>query len=138
MQRWPQRSLKSRLGTTDNQTADILNGVVSALMTGGEAAAELFVTGLAPEVFANPIAQWLLDEGIQYIGQILSIAGQKMVDQIVFAIQTGGETSNVLSTSTALAIAQASGDPNAIASAVTDASNAWKSIVSFDGFATPK
>lgn len=123
--------------TTDNQTADILNGVVSALMSGGEQAAELYVTGLAPEVFANPIMQWLLDEGIQYVGQILSIAGQKFVDSLVTDAQTNWEKSDVLDSGTALALALASKDPAAIQTATANLSAAYKAVVNFNGWATP-
>jgi hypothetical protein len=126
------------VGTVDNETADILNGVISALMTGGEAAAELFVTGLAPEVFGNPIMQWLLDEGIGYIGQILSIAGQKFVDSLVIDAQTNWEKSDVLNAGTTLALAIASKDQAAITSATAALSGAYKSIISFDGWSTPK
>jgi hypothetical protein len=123
--------------TTDNQTADILNGVVSALMSGGEKAAEVFVTGLAPAFFGNPITQWLLDEGISYIGQILSIAGQKFVDSLVIDAQTNWEKSDVLDSGTALALALASKDPAAIQTATNNLSQAYKAVVNFDGWSTP-
>ncbi len=121
-----------------NSTADVINGIISALMSGGEVAAEAYITALDPVLFTPPIMQWLLDRGVQYLGQILSIAGQKFADQVVFSIQTQGEQADVITATTALAIAQASNDTAAIAGAVSAASAAYKAAFRLDGWATPK
>ncbi len=123
--------------TTDNAALDFLNGVIGALMSSGEVAAEAYITASDPALFAIPIVAWIIDEGVVYLGQILSIAGQKFGDALIIDFQTGSEQASVLSTGTALAIAQASGNAAAIASAVASASNAWKSAINFDGWGTP-
>ncbi len=123
--------------TSDNQAADILNLVISALMSGGETAAEAAITALDPALLANPVSQWLLAQGVRYLAQIVSIAGQRFGDALIIDFQTGSEASNVLSAGTALAIAQATKDPQAIADAVKAASAAWKSAIGFDGWSTP-
>jgi hypothetical protein len=124
--------------TTDNAPVDVINGIVSAFFTGGEVAAEAFLTALDPALLANPLGQWIIDEGVGYIGQILSIAGQKFIDGIVIDVQTNSEKSTVLSTATALAIANASGDKSAIADAVSNLSAAYKAVINMDGWGTPK
>jgi hypothetical protein len=124
--------------TTDNTGADFLNTVISAFMSGGQIAAEAAITALDPPLLANPIAQFLLAQGVGYLGSILSIAGQKFGDALVMDLQTGSEKSNVLTAATALAIAQASGNQTAIAAAVANADAAWKAVTNFDGWSTPK
>lgn len=114
-----------------------MNNVISAFMSGGEAAAEAYLTTLDPALLAFPPIAWLMDEAVGYLGQILSIAGQRFADQIVINIQTQGEESDVITAGTALAIANASGDQAAIAAAVTAASAAYKAAFGFDGWATP-
>jgi len=123
--------------TSDNTATDILNNVVSQFMSGGETAVEVYLTALDPALLANPIMQFLLDEGVSYLGQLLSIAGQRFGDCLIIDFQTGVEGANVLSTGTALAIAQASGDSAAVTAAVAAASAAWKSAIGFDGWGTP-
>lgn len=122
--------------TTTNSAADVLNGVISALMSGGVTAAETYLTGIAPEVMAIPILAWLADEGISYLAQVLTVAGEKFADQIVVNIQTNGEKADVLNTATALAIAIASKNASAISAATIAASAAYKSAFNFDGWAT--
>ncbi len=125
------------MGTTDNQTADILNCVIQALLSGGEKAAEAYLTALDPVLLANPIMSWLMDVGVQYIGQILSIAGQKFVDQLVIDAQVNYEKSGVLDAGTALTLAMASKDQAAIDMAKANLSAAYQAIISFDGWSHP-
>lgn len=122
----------------DNTSANFLNTIISAFMSGGETAAETAITAADPELFGNPVMQFFLDEGVQWLGQIISIAGQKFVDNVVIDLQANGEESGVMVAGTALALANASGDTNAISKAVADASAAYKAAFNFDGIATPK
>lgn len=121
----------------DNQTANLLNQVISALMSGGVTAAEAELEILAPGLQEAPILGWLVDEGITYLAQVLSIASQKFIDSMVIDIQTNSEKSAVLTAVTELALAQATGNTSAIKKAVGDANAAWKAVIRFDGFGTP-
>lgn len=120
-----------------NVTAEIINELISAIMSGGEKAAEAYLTGLAPEVFANPFMQWLLDEGVQYLGQFLSIAGQKFADNIVIDIQVNGEKSAVMTAGSELAFAIASKNQGSIDKAVADISRAYQVAFKCDGWGNP-
>lgn len=124
--------------TTSNTAANIINDVISALMSGGEQAAEAYLTALDPAILSVPIIAWLMDEGVQWLGQILSIAAQKFADNVIIDIQTNAENSEVINASTALALAIGSGDQSAIQNAVSNASAAYKAAFGFDGWATPK
>lgn len=122
---------------TENKAADIVNEVVSAFMSGGEKAAELYLTSLAPEILGIPIVQWLLDEAVSYIGQIISVSGQKFADQIVIDIQTNGEKSSVLTAATELQYALASKDPEAISKATSNLTTSWGNLIRYDGSSQP-
>lgn len=123
--------------TTDNKALEIINGVISALMSGGEKAAEDFIIALDPALFGIPFVTWLLDEGVHYLAMVISVAGQKFADSVVIDIQTNGEESNVITATTALAIAQASGDAGAINNAIGVASDAYKKAFNLDGWSHP-
>lgn len=123
--------------TTDNKVADFLNGIVNAFATGGEAAAKVYLVALAPGLFAYPLVGWIADELLSYLGQILSIAGQKFATQIVIDIQTNGEKSSVITAATAFQIALASGNSGAIQDAANTLSGAYGDLVHFDGWSTP-
>jgi hypothetical protein len=121
-----------------NQAAEILNEVVSALMSGGEKAAEAYLTALDPGLLAIPVVAFIMDQGVHWLFQVISIAGQKFADKVVIDLQTNGERSDVITAGTALALAIGSNDPQAIKSAVDAASAAYKSAFNLDGWATPK
>ena len=123
--------------SADNAAADLLNRVISALMSGGVSAAEAELAVLAPGLQQVPVVGWLIDEGITYLAQVLSIATQKFADAVVIDIQTNGERSAVLTAVTELAFAQASGSTAAITHAIGDANAAWKAAINFDGWSTP-
>lgn len=122
---------------SDNRAAEIINGVISAIMSGGETAAEVYLTALAPELFANPIAHWLLVRAIEYFGQMLSIAGQKFADNIVIDIQVHGETSDVITAGSALAFAIASKNQTSIDQAIANLGKAYQASFRLDGWSHP-
>lgn len=124
--------------TTTNQAATILNEVIGILMTGGEKAAEIYLTALDPGLLAIPIIAWLMDEGIEWLGQIVSIAGQKTIDGIVIDVQKNGEQSQAVTAATALILANGSGNADGITQATTALEAAYKSAINYDGWATPK
>lgn len=123
--------------TTDNKTADIINELVSAFMSGGEKAAEVYLTSLAPEILGIPVVQFLLDQLVQYLGQIISVAGQKFTTQIVIDLQINGEKSSVLTTAVALQYALASGDKNAVSLATKNLSQSYSNLFNYDGSSQP-
>lgn len=123
--------------TTDNKALEIINGIISALMAGGEKAAEAYIVALDPALLGLPIINWIVDEGVQYLATILSVAGQKFADNLVINIQTEQEGNDVINATTALAIAQASNDAKAIAQAVVTAGQAYKAAFNLDGWANP-
>ena len=106
-------------------------------MKGGETAAEAYITSLDPAILAIPIVAWFVDQGVQYLGQILSIASQKFVDTVVIEIQTNAEKSSVITAATALQFALGSGNQAAITQASNNLSQAYASLIHFDGIATP-
>ena len=123
--------------TTDNQAAEILDQVISLLMSGGLVAAEAYLTSLAPEVLSLPVIAWIMDQGLSYVAQIVSVAGQKFATQIVVDIQTHGEKSSVITTATALQFALSSGNQTDIDLATKNASTAWGNLIHYDGSAQP-
>lgn len=118
-----------------NQVAAIINEVVAAFLSGGETAAEAYLTALDPALLSIPFVQWILDWGVQYVGQIISVAGQQFATKIVIAIQTDGEQSNVVNGATALQLALGSGDQTAINQAAENLKTAYGALFSFDGVA---
>lgn len=123
--------------TANNQIAEFLDQFINALVTGGEVAAEAYITSLDPALLAVPIIKWFVDQGVQYLGKLLSVATQKVITGLVIDIQTNGEESAVLTSATALALAQGSGDPAAVQNAVNDAIKAWGELIHWDGSAQP-
>jgi hypothetical protein len=123
--------------STDNQAADVVNGIIRAIISGGETAAETYLTALDPALLSIPIVHWLMDQGVHYVAQIVSISGQQFADNIVFDIQTNGEKSDTITAGTALAIAIASGDQGAIQKAKDSAGAAYKKAFQLDGWSTP-
>jgi len=123
--------------TATNAAAGVLNDVISAIMSGGVVAAEAYLTALDPALMSIPIVQWLVDEGVGHLAQILTVAGERFGDSLIIDFQTGTEASDVLTTGTALALAQASGNETAIAAAVQAATDSWRSLIGYDGWATP-
>lgn len=123
---------------TENQGLAIIDGVIDALMAGGEKAAELYLTGLAPEVMAMPIVGWLISEGMVYLSHIIARTEEKFVNNIVIDIQVNGERSAVITQAVALQIALSSGDIDAIKSQADKAAEAWGSLIRYDGSHVPK
>lgn len=123
--------------TTSNEALVIVDAVISALMQGGEVAAEAYLTSLDPALLAVPIVAWLMDEGVKYLGSIISVVEQKFVNGIVIDIQVNGEKSAVITQAVALQIALSAGDPNAIKAQADKAAAAWGSIIHYDGSSAP-
>ena len=122
--------------TSDNKIADFVNGLVNALMSGGVTAAQTYLTATSP-IFAYPFINWLSNIALNYLAGIIGTAVKNALDTIVIDIQTNGEASSVIQTATALAIAQASGDVNAITQAKHAAIDAWAALIHSDGWAHP-
>ncbi len=123
--------------SADNKLADFFNKLIEAFEQGGVVAMEAYITSLDPAVLAIPIVAWFVDQGVSYIGQFISIITQKAVTGIVIDLQTNGEESTVLTTATALALAQGSGDQNAITDAKNKAISALGSLIHWDGSSQP-
>lgn len=117
---------------TTNTAASIVGGVINAIMTGGEDAALTYLAANVP-VFATiigaMIASWAL-------GLIVGPIETYLINNatgIVLSIQTSTEQANVVATATALQIAQASGDQNAINTALSNAKAAYGKLFLWDG-----
>ncbi len=104
-------------------------------MSGGEKAVEIYLTALAPEILGIPIVQFALDEIVQYVGQIISVAGQHFATQVVIDLQTRGEKSDVITTAVALQIALASGNQEAIDGASQNLKDSYARLIHWDGSA---
>jgi hypothetical protein len=123
-----------------NTVANFLNGLISALMAGGEKAALLYALSQAPSLFSIPIvgsiAKGLLSWLLGVIGGAISQVVEKTTDAIVIDIQVRGEESAVMQAGTALQLASAGGDPAAIEKAKEQASNALVDLIHMDGWGT--
>lgn len=123
--------------TTENRVLVILNGVIDALFKGGEDIAFAYLVATVP-FFSIPVLGWLAKQAIYYLAHIVEMSGEKFADKLAIKIQTDGEGSGVLTATTALAIAQNSGDQGAIQKAVASAALAYKAAFNLDGWSTPK
>lgn len=112
--------------------AQLLGGFIQALMTGGEAAAEAYLTAQFP-FLANPVLQDILDYIVKDIGDALQTVIINGSTSLVINIESESEENNIVAAATALQLAQASGDQNAIAKAVSDAKKAYGSVFHWDG-----
>jgi hypothetical protein len=117
---------------------NFLNAVIAAFMAGGEKAAEAYITALDPALFGIPFVQWFVDFGVERLGQVMSVAGQKFVDGIVQDIVVKGEKSDVITAASALAFAKASGQQASIDEAVHNLAKAYKAAINFDGWGVTK
>lgn len=118
-------------------TAQIVGGFIQALMTGGESAAEVYLTAQFP-FLTNPVAQEILDWIVSDFGSAIQSYLINSTTGVVINIQTSSEQSNVVAAATALQIAQASGDKIAINQAISDAKAAYKKLINWDGtFSSP-
>ena len=121
--------------TPVNSAADVVNGIIKAINSGGVTAAEAFVTALDPELLGNPIVAYFLDKGIEWLADLIQQIEIRDATAIVIDIQTNGEQSAVIQAGAALAFANASGDKNAIEKAKQNLIGAYGSLIHFDGIA---
>lgn len=115
--------------------ADFFNGLISALMTGGETAAEAYIAAADPALMAIPPIRWLVDEGIQYLGNLVDVFLAKSATGIIIDVQTNGQNSSAVIATTALKFAEASGNKDAIKKAIAEASAAYKALGNWNGVA---
>lgn len=117
--------------TTDT-AAQIVGGVIQALMQGGEAAAETYLTAQFPWL-ANPIANSLLSLILGWIEKPIQTYMINSAAGVVIAIQTSAEQSAVVNAATALQLAQQSGNQAAIGQALAAAKAAYEKLGLWDG-----
>lgn len=117
---------------TTNQMATLLNGVVSAAVTGGDAAVEAYLTLQFP-VLANPILGDLMDAFVSWAGSFLSTDLQNLVTALVIDVQTNGENSAVYQAAVQVVAAQKAGEKNAITTATQNLINSWSGLIHWDG-----
>lgn len=122
--------------TTDNKLADFINGIINALIVGGEAAAEAYIISLDPTILAIPVVKVLIEGGLKYIGGFVYAYLARGATNLVIDIQTNGEQSKAVIAATALQMAIASGDQNVIKKAAQDASTAYGNLIHWDGSTT--
>ena len=101
-------------------------------MSGGEVAAEAFLTAEVP-VLAFPLFQGVLSWLVSDLGGALQTVLINNATGIVLTLQTNAEQSDIVAAATALKLAQASGDAAAIQGALTNAISAYKALINFDG-----
>ena len=123
---------KSLSDSKTNRAAQIVGGVIEAIMQGGEDAALAF---LAAEVriFANPVGKALASWVFGYVAGPIETYLVNNATGIVINIQTSTEQTAVINAATALQLAQASGDPAAIEEAVKNAKAAYSKLFRWDG-----
>lgn len=117
---------------TTNTAANIVGGLINAIMTGGEAAALTYLGSNVP-VFATTIGEALASWAL---GLIIGPIETYLINNatgIVISIQTSTEQSGVVAAATALQIAQSSGDQNAINTALQNAKEAYGKLFLWDG-----
>lgn len=119
-----------------NVTAAVIGGFIEALMTGGETAAEAYLTAQFP-LLANPIAQSILDWMVNELGSAIQSYLINSATGIVINIQTSSEQSAIVNAATALQLAQSSGDKDAINQAVENAKRAYQGLIRWDGTFSP-
>jgi len=120
----------------NNVGLTIINDLIQAIIAGGVVAGEAYIAALDPDLAAIPIVGWLEAQTVQYVADIIQVAGQKFADQIVISIQTGAENNAVINATTALALAQGTGNQAAIAQAAAQAAQAYQKAFALDGWAT--
>lgn len=115
--------------------ADFFNGLIGALMTGGESAAEAYVLAMDPALLTIPPIKWLIDEGIHYIGGFITAFLARGATGLVIDIQTNGQNSSAVIAATALQYAIASGKQDAIKKATEEAAKAYGNLIHWGGVA---
>ena len=123
---------KNLADSKTNRAAQIVGGVIQAIMQGGEDAALAFLAAEVP-FFANPIARDLAAWMLGWIVDPLQTYLINNATGIVINIQGSAEQANILAAATALKIAQASGDQAAINEAVKNAKEAYQKLCNWDG-----
>lgn len=116
-----------------NTLADSVVGIINALIGGGEDAAELYLTSLDPILMADPFMKFLVDEGVDWLGGLIDNFLAKGAAAAVIDIQANGENSELVTATTALQFAEASGNQEAINAAVQTAANAYRKLINSDG-----
>lgn len=119
----------------ENKMADFFNGLISSLVTGGELAAEAYIAGVDPALMAIPPIKWLVDEGIEYLGHLIGAFLATNATNIVIDVQTNGQNSKAVVAATTLKYAIASGNKDAIAKAIKEATQAYADLGHWDGVA---
>lgn len=117
--------------TSTDPAAALVDGIVSALFTGGEEAAQVYITAELP-IFASPILSTLLSYFLGLIGNSIEKNVVNLANQIVFNVQADNENSAVLKAANALQAAQKAGDQNAITQGKQNLINAIGSLVHTD------
>jgi hypothetical protein len=123
----------SDLPTEENQIATVLNKFLRILVSIGDKAAEDYLTSLDPALLSLPIISNILDFGVSEIGNVIYTFMAESLTSIVIDIETNKEESSVVNASTALQLAQASGDTDAIQKAQANAVTAWSNLIRYDG-----
>jgi hypothetical protein len=123
--------------TDTDPVATAFNTFLNILITGGDAAAEAFLTGLDPGLLGAPIISAILDFGVAEFGKYLYNFLATMGTNLIIDIQTNGEESKVVSAGTALQLAEGSNNVQAIQQATQAMVAAWGSLIHYDGSASP-
>lgn len=110
-----------------NPISSFINGVINAIVSGGEKALEAYITAQAP-IFTNPIFHDLLDDVVETVGSDISVAPKTLVDFLVTDFQSNHENSVLIA-----AMKKLQSNPGSD----QDAINAWGAVIHNDGAGNP-
>lgn len=118
-----------------NPIADIVNGVVAAAFSGGEAAVEAYLILEVP-FLGSPIPRAILNEVIGLVGDDLSQDAQlNLADYLILDFQKYREASVLSKVMFKLNAAQVAGGDTSVQDQA--ALDAWSNTIKWDGAGTP-
>lgn len=119
-----------------NTAAQIVGGVLQAIMQGGETAAQTYLTAQFP-ILANPILSQILSTILSLVAGPIQTYLINCATGIVIKVQTSVEQGSVINAATALQLAQSSGDQQAIDQALATMKGAYEKLGLWDGVFNP-
>lgn len=123
--------------TTTNQTASVVNGILSNLINGaGITAAESAAIAEFPWL-GLPIIKQIFELVLNKVASIIYDQAAYAATKVVIDVQVGLEESATGPAFQNLQMAIASGDQAAIAKASKDLDTAYSNLIHFDGWSSP-
>jgi hypothetical protein len=117
-----------------NPFNQFFSNLITAAVDGGEQAIEATLIGFWPWL-ANPIAEPLLEELVDFIGDFANEQLTFFVSKLVIDFQVNGQESRVVKAAKKLDEARGQGDDNAKTAALRELIDAWGAVIRSDGLA---